>query len=111
MRAARVSDVNALAVVDIDDRHPVTVEIGPVQRTVIDCQPAALIETQDQMRARDARIGDLHVGLRVASDDHFVSGREGSLGPVVPNGQQRRGGSSHHSSIGSRRPCFYGIRL
>jgi len=78
VRASRVSDVDALAVVDIDDRHSIAVEIGPVQRAVIDCQPSALIETQYQMRARDSRIGDAHIGLHVASDDHFVSGREGS---------------------------------
>lgn len=77
-RTLRVADVNALAVVDIDHRHPVAVEVGPVQRAVIDCQPTALIEPQDQMRARDPRIGDAHIGLHVAPDDHLVAGREGS---------------------------------
>jgi hypothetical protein len=102
-RALRISDVNALAVVNVDHRHPVAVEVGSVQRAVIDCQPTALVEPQDQMRARDPRIGNAHIGLHVASDDHLVAGREGSLGPVMPNCQDGRGGSSHHSSIG---PCW-----
>ena len=102
-RTLGVSDVNALAVMDIDHRHPVAVEVGPVQRAVVDCQPTALIEPQDQMRARDARIGDAHIGLHVATDDHLVAGREGSLGPVMPNCQDGRGKSSHYSSIG---PCW-----
>ncbi|ETZ64148.1 hypothetical protein L840_2015 [Mycobacterium sp. MAC_011194_8550] len=43
----------------------------------------------------------------MASDDHLVAGCEGSLGPVVPNCQDGRGGSSHHSSIGPRRQCLH----
>jgi hypothetical protein len=64
-----------------------------------------LVEPHDQMRARNPRIGDAHIGLHVAPDDHLVAGREGSLGPVMPNGQNGRGGSSHHSSIGQRWQC------
>ncbi|ETZ68649.1 hypothetical protein L841_1771 [Mycobacterium sp. MAC_080597_8934] len=36
-----------------------------------------------------------------------MAGCEGSLGPVVPNCQDGRGGSSHHSSIGPRRQCLH----
>jgi hypothetical protein len=57
-RSSRISDVDALAVVNIDDRHPVAVEVGPVQRAVVDRQPSALIEPQYQMRTRDPRIRD-----------------------------------------------------
>lgn len=106
-RSLWVTDVNALAVVDIDDRHPIAVEIGPVQRAVVDCQPAPLVETQEQVRTRDPWIGDAHVGPRVAADDHLVAGGEGSLGPVVPNCQDGWGGSSHYSSIGVRRGWTY----
>lgn len=104
-RSLRVADVNALAVVDIDHRHPVAVEVGPVQRAVVDCQPSALVEPHDQMRTRDARIGDPHIGLHVATDDDLATGRKGSLGPVMPNCQDGRGGSSHYSSIGPRWQC------
>jgi hypothetical protein len=43
---------------DVDYRHPVAVDVGSVQRAVVDCQPPALIEAQDQVRAGDARIRD-----------------------------------------------------
>jgi hypothetical protein len=62
-----------------------------------------LVEPQNQVRARDPRIGDAHIGLYVTSDDHLLAGREGSLRPVIPNRQDGRGGSGHHSSIGQRR--------
>jgi hypothetical protein len=96
----RIPDVDALAVVDVDDRHPVAVDVGAVQRAVIDCQPSALIEPQNQVRAGDPRIRDAQVGVQVTPDDHLVARREGTLGPVVPNCQDRRGGSIHYSSIG-----------
>ena len=102
-RSLRIADVDALAVVDVDDRHPVAVDVGPVQRAVVDRQPSALIEAQDQVRAGDPRIRDAHVGVHVAPDDHLVACREGTLGPVVPNCQDGRGGSSHYSSIGRAR--------
>ena len=56
-RSLRVADVDALAVVDVDDRHPVAVDIGSVQRAVVDRQPAALLEPHDQVCPGDPRIG------------------------------------------------------
>jgi hypothetical protein len=41
-----VSDVDALAVADVDYRHSPAVDVRPVQRTVVDCQPPALVEAQ-----------------------------------------------------------------
>ena len=96
---------DALPVVDVDHRHPVAVEIGPVQRAVVDRQPAALVEAQDQVRAGYPRVGDAQVGMQVAADDHLVACGEGTLGPVVPDCQHRRGGSTHYSSIGPPRQC------
>ncbi len=104
-RSPGIADVDALAVVNVDDGHPVAVQVGPVERTVVDCQPPSLIEAQDQVRPRDSGIRDAHVGLGVAPDDHFVAGGEGTLGPVVPNRQEGRGGAGHYSSIGRRRAC------
>ena len=75
---------------DVDRRHPAAVDEHAVQRAVVDRQPAALIEAQHQMGARDQRVGDADVGAEVAADDHIVAGREGAFRPVVPNGQRGR---------------------
>ena len=88
---------------NVDDRHPVAVEVGPVERTVVDRQPPALIKPQYQVRAGYPRIGDAQVGVQVTPDDDLVACREGTLCPVVSNCQERRGGSTHYSSIGLRR--------
>jgi hypothetical protein len=52
------------------------------------------------MRAGNPRVRDAHVGVQVASDDYLMTCSEGTLGPVVPNCQHGRGGSTHYSSIG-----------
>jgi hypothetical protein len=103
-RSARIPNVDALAVMDVNDRRPVPVDVRPVQR-VVDCQPPALIEPQYQVRTGDPRVGNAQVGVQVTTDDHLVACRERTLGPVVPNCQDRRGGSSHYSSIGPRLEC------
>jgi hypothetical protein len=81
----RIPHVDALAVVDVDDRHPVAVDVGPVQRPVVDGQPAALVEPQDQVRARNPWVGDPQVGVLITPDDNLMTCCEGTLGPVVPN--------------------------
>jgi hypothetical protein len=45
-RTIGVSDVDALAVVDVDYRHAAAVDVSPVQRTVVDRQPPALVEPE-----------------------------------------------------------------
>ena len=57
-RSAGIADVDALPVVDVDHRRAVAVDESPVHRAVVDGCPLALIETQDQMRARNPRIGN-----------------------------------------------------
>jgi hypothetical protein len=99
-RPLRIADGDALAVVDVDHRCAVAVEVGPVRRTVVDRQPSALVEPQNQVRAGYPGVGDAQVGVQVTADDHLVAGREGILGPVVPNSQHRRVWSTHHTSIG-----------
>jgi hypothetical protein len=59
----RIPDVDALAVVDVDHRHPVAVDVRSVQRAVVDCHPSALIEAQDQVRAGYPGIRDAQVGI------------------------------------------------
>jgi hypothetical protein len=46
-----IPDIEALAVADIDHRHPLSIDESPVQRAVVDGQPPALIETEQQMGA------------------------------------------------------------
>jgi hypothetical protein len=46
-----IPDVDGLAVVDVDDRHPVAVDERPVERAVVDRQPPALVEAQQQVGA------------------------------------------------------------
>jgi hypothetical protein len=102
-RPLRIPHVNALAVVDVDDRHSVAVDVGPVQRAVVDCQPSAVIEAQYQMGAGYPGVRDAQVGVQVAPDNHLMACSEGTLGAVVPDCQHRRGRSTHYSSIGPRR--------
>jgi hypothetical protein len=75
-----------LAVVDVDYRHPATVAEGPVERTVVDRQPPALVEAQQQMGARNQRVRDTHVGPEIPPDHHVVTRCEGAFRPVMTNG-------------------------
>jgi hypothetical protein len=47
--SAGIADVDALAVLDVDHRPAVAVDEGPVHRAVVDRQPLALFEAQDQV--------------------------------------------------------------
>jgi hypothetical protein len=98
-RPVRVSDVDGLAVADVDQRDPVTVDVGAVQRIVVDRQPAALIEAQQQVGARDQRVGDAHVGAQVTADHHIVARRERAFRTVMANGQRWRDGWGHRSNF------------
>jgi len=80
-----ISDVDALAVVDVDNRYPAAVDESSVERTVVDCQPPALVEAQQQMSARNQRVGDTHVGAKIASDHHVMTRCEGAFRAVMTN--------------------------
>jgi hypothetical protein len=73
LRPIGIADVDGLTVVDVDHRDAAPVDVGSVQRAVVDGQPAALIETQQQMCPRDQRMRDAHVGAKIASDHHVVT--------------------------------------
>jgi hypothetical protein len=85
-RPVRVSDVDALTVMDIDYRHLPAVGERPVEGTVVDRQPPALIEAQQQMSTRNQGVRDADVGPQIAPHYHVVTCREGVFRPVVPNG-------------------------
>jgi hypothetical protein len=75
-----------LAVVDVDYRHPATVAEGPVERTVVDRQPPALVEAQQQMGTRNQRVRDAQIGPEVAPHHHVMTCCEGTFRPVMTNG-------------------------
>ena len=50
-RSVGLADVDRLAVLDVDRRHPLAVEEDPVQRIVVDRDPPAVVEAQQQVRA------------------------------------------------------------
>jgi hypothetical protein len=79
LRPIGIADIDGLTVVDVDHRDAAPIDVGPVQRTVVDGQPAPLIETQQQMRPGDQRMRDAHVGAEIASDHHVVTRCEGTL--------------------------------
>jgi hypothetical protein len=79
LRPIGIADVDGLAVVDVDHRRSTAVDECPVQRTVVDGLPAALVETQQQVRPGDQGVGDTHVGAQIASDDDVVTRRESTL--------------------------------
>ena len=76
LRPACVADVDALPVMDVDHRPAVAVDECAVHRTVVDGDPLALFEAQDQMRARNPRVGDPDIGTQVAPDDDVVTRHE-----------------------------------
>jgi hypothetical protein len=70
-----------------------------VQGAVVDGHPAAMVEPQHQMGARNQRVGDSHVGTEVAANHDVMPCGESTLRPVVPNCQIRRGWSSHRDQL------------
>jgi hypothetical protein len=86
-----IADVEALAVVEVDHRHSPAVDESPIERTVVDRQPPALVEAQQQMGPRDQRVCDAHIGAEIAPDHHVMACGEGALRPVMTNGQHGRG--------------------
>ena len=63
------------------------VDEQPVERAVVDHYPAVVVEPKQQVGPRNKRMCDAHVGSKVAAHHHIMSGGEGALGPVIPNGQ------------------------
>jgi hypothetical protein len=94
-RPVRISDVEALAIADIDHRYPLAIDESPVQGAVVDGQPPALIEAQQQVGARDQRMRYSHVGPEVAPHHHIVARGKRPLRTLMPDGQRRRGRCTH----------------
>nr|WP_286178277.1 hypothetical protein [Arthrobacter sp. SLBN-53] len=73
LRAVGIADVELLAVGDVQRGDPLTVDVHAVEAAVVDGDPAALIEAQHQVRARDQRVGDTYIGAQVATDDDVIA--------------------------------------
>ena len=71
--AVRIADVDALAVLDVDGRHPASVHVHAVEAAVVDRDPPALVEPQHQVCPGDQGVGDAYVGAQVATDDDIIS--------------------------------------
>ena len=97
-RPVGLADVDALAVLDVDLRHPLAVDEHPVERVVVDRHPAALVEAQQHMRTGDQRVGHPQVGAQVAADDDVAARGETALGSVGPNRQHGLRGPIHQFS-------------
>jgi hypothetical protein len=65
-------EVDALAIMDVDHPHLVTIDENAGGRTVVDRYPFAPVEAQQQVGAGDQRMGNAHVGTEVASNDNNV---------------------------------------
>ena len=87
--AVRIADVDALPVADVDGRHASAIDEYAVEAPVVRRHPAAVVAAQHQVCARNQRARNMHVGLRVASDDDVAVRRERSLRRIRPDGQKR----------------------
>ena len=63
-RTVGTADVDLLAVGNVDRGHAAAVDVQAVEAAIVDSDPAALIEPQDEVGARDQRVRDADVGTR-----------------------------------------------
>jgi hypothetical protein len=78
-RPVGLADVDRLAVVDVDHRHPLGIDVDAVRRIVVDGDPPALVIPQQQVCARDQRVCDAQIGAQVTSHDYLAARRETAL--------------------------------
>lgn len=78
-RAVRVADIDPLAVLDVDHRHATVVDVHPVEAAVVDGDPSALVESQQQMSPGDQGVPDADVRPQVTPNNHIVARCEGTL--------------------------------
>ena len=108
-RPVRIADVDAQAVLDVDHGHALVVDEQPVEAAVVDGDPSALVESDDEVRAGDQGMCHADVGAKVTPDRYIVARGERALGSLVPHGQHRWGWSAHHDQL-YRQPRESGCR-
>jgi hypothetical protein len=74
--AVGIADVDVHAVVNVDGRHAAAVDVHAVEAAVVDRDPAALVESQHEVGARDQRVCDADIGAEVTADHNIVAWRE-----------------------------------
>ena len=62
-RPIRQAEVEALAVPNIERRHPLAVGEYPVLAVVVERDPPAVVEAQQHVRAGDERVRDAYIGV------------------------------------------------
>ena len=98
-RTVRIAQIHRRAVGDVDLRHPSAVDKHPVERTVVDRPPPAVLEAQHDMRPGHQGMGQADIGAQVPADNHVMSGGERARWPVVPDGEDGRGGLVHRRQL------------
>jgi hypothetical protein len=63
---------------DVGGRHPAAVDEHAVEAAVVDGNPSALVEPQQEVCPGDQGVRDANVGAEVASDDDIVASGEGA---------------------------------
>jgi hypothetical protein len=98
-RTVGIADIDTLTRLNIDRRHPATVDENSIQAAVVDCHPSALVESQHQVGAGDQGVRDPYIGAEITPDDHIMACCEGARRSVVPNGQHRWGWVAHRDQL------------
>lgn len=75
-RTVRITDVEGLAVVDVDGRYPASIDEHTVEAAVVDRHPTVVVVPHHQVRAGDQRMGNAYVGAQIATDHHIIAGSE-----------------------------------
>lgn len=98
-RPGGLPDVDSQAVINVDFRHPLAVDEHPALRIVVDRDPIAPIEAQQQVRTGDQWVRHAHVGTKITPDNHVAARGEALLRPIGPNCQHRWMGSTHRFKL------------
>lgn len=72
-RPGGLPDVDSQAVINVDFRHPLAVDEHPALRIVVDRDPIAPIEAQQQVRTGDQWVRHAHVGTKITPDNHVAA--------------------------------------
>ena len=75
-RAVGIADIDLLTVPNVHAGYPSAIDEHAVEAAVVDRDPAAPIEPQHHMGARDQWVGDPNVSAQIAADHDVTAGRK-----------------------------------
>jgi hypothetical protein len=78
-RSVWIAKAHCLAIADLDHRHPLAIDVDPVEGAVVDPQPPTLLESQQEVSPGHQGMGDPHVSAQITSDDNVVACGERAL--------------------------------